>query len=173
MTPGIDPSPGGVLQIGLPLWIPQWYPKVPILVNVLLTGCPGVRAELKEAASSSSQPLSALLATRSKLCGGPGARVQVTVPPTLIVVTGVPLTSSVNLKLATFTAAVRGAVAAGVGVDAAASRVGVPVAVATVVLSFAFWLCCVQEIEPSSKTVIAVKPKTLSIGFLLRSRLGP
>ena len=35
--------------------------------------------------------------------------VQVTLPPTLIVVTGVPLASSVHLKLAPFTLAVVGA----------------------------------------------------------------
>jgi hypothetical protein len=39
--------------------------------------------------------------------------VQVTLPPTLIVVTGVPLASSVHLKLAPFTLAVAGPVGDG------------------------------------------------------------
>jgi hypothetical protein len=41
--------------------------------------------------------------------------VQVMVPPTLIVVTGVPLTSSCHLKFDPFTVAVAGAVDVGVG----------------------------------------------------------
>jgi hypothetical protein len=50
--------------------------------------------------------------------------VQVTVPPTLIVVTGEPLASSCHLKLDPFTLAVLGAVDVGVGDGDVAVAVG-------------------------------------------------
>src|SRR5258708_588312 len=88
--------------------------------------------------------------------------VHLMVPPTLIVVTGVPLTSSFHLKSDPVTAAVLGV--AGVGV--CVGVVGVTVAVATAgVASFGFRLCWVQEIEPRSKAVIAANPRILSMVF--------
>ena len=84
--------------------------------NVLVTGCPGVKFPVSNVASSSSHPFSVLGATLFRLCGGPEAAVHVTVPPTLIVVTGVPLASSCHFKPFVFTVAVVGAVGVGVGV---------------------------------------------------------
>jgi hypothetical protein len=89
--------------------MPQRYPKVPTFVNVRVTDCPEVRLSESNEASSSPHPLAALPATRSNLCVPP-VTVHVTVPPTLIVVTGVPLASSCHLKLEPFTVAVVGAV---------------------------------------------------------------
>lgn len=87
--------------------MPQRYPKVPTVVKVLVTVCPEVRLPESNDASRLSQPFAALPATRCNRCVPP-VIVHVTLPPTLIVVTGVPLPSSVHLKLDPFTPAVAG-----------------------------------------------------------------
>jgi hypothetical protein len=84
----------------------------------------------------------------------------------LIVVTGVPLTSSVHLKLDPFTVAVMGAVGVDMGVGVAVVAAGVGVVVAGVgVLSLRFWLGSLQEVAPRSKTVITANPRTFGIVF--------
>ena len=100
--------------------------------------------------------------------------VQVTVPPTLIVVTGVPLASSCHLKLEPFTEAVAGPVGVGVvgavgvavGVVGVVVVVGVAVAVAVGLALLGPWLGS-QEVLTRSKTVANANPSIFSMVFLL------
>src|SRR5215211_9554925 len=97
------------------------YPNVPSFVNVRVTEAPSSRSESNES-SRFPHPLSALPATRARLWFPP-VLVNVTVPPTLIVVTAVPLASSFHLlPAAVLTVAVVGAVDA--GAEAAGAAVG-------------------------------------------------
>jgi hypothetical protein len=135
------------------------------LSNVLVTGCPGVKFPVSNEGLSSAHPLSGVGATPFRLCGGPAAVVHVTVPPTFIVVTGVPLASSCHFKPTFFTVAVVGAggVGAGVGVVFVFAVVVGAGVFALVVLAPLFWLCCVHEVKLRSKTVVSANPRTFRI----------
>jgi hypothetical protein len=130
------------------------------LSNVLVTGvpgaiCPGV---LKEA-SRSPHPFSAVPATLSRLCGGPAVVVQVTFPPTLIVVTGVPLASSCHFRPTFFTLAVVGADALGVADGTDGADVGVAVAVVVLVGA----LVGEDVVQPTNKIDVRANPRSLYI----------
>jgi len=99
--------------------------------------------------------------------------VKVIVPPTLIVVTFLPLTESVQTKLVPFTAAVAGAL--GLGEPGAAVAVAVTVGAGLTLVAVVavgelvafddplFWFPVVHAETPSSNAVTASNPKTLNI----------
>lgn len=117
----------------------------------------------KFALSLPIQPLAAPGATRSRL--RVLSTIQVTVPPTLIVVTFVPLASSTHLKLDPFTDAVVGAL--GVVGEVVVVTDGVAVAVVVGVLGLVGAFVClsagVHEEMPTRHTVVKANPRTLNI----------
>jgi len=87
-------------------------------------------------------------------------------PPTLIVVIGVPLASSVQLKFVAFTLAVVGAVGLTEGEGDAVMGVGETVATVGVTLALPFPFGPVdglQETQPSSRAVVKINPQVLNI----------
>ena len=97
------------------------------------------------------------------------------VPPTLIVVTFLPLTESVQTKFVPFTAAVVGALGLGEPGAAVAVTVGAglaPVAAVAVgeLVAFdgpLFWFPFVHAETPSSNAVVMSNPRALNIVILL------
>jgi hypothetical protein len=117
-------------------------------------------------ASSSAHPLAG--DTRSSLWLP--VTVHVTVPPTLIVVTFVPLASSTHLKFDPLTDAVVGAP----GADAVGEAVGVAVAVTVAVglgeipgvgTAFVFGPGEVHDEMQRNSPIVRTKPRTLNIVF--------
>ena len=102
--------------------------------------------------------------------------VQVMVPPTLIVVTALPLASSCHLKLDPFTVAVVGAVEVGLGDGVVGDGVVGVSAFETVGVAFALFVGAVdvQDVTPRNSDVVSTNPSSLSMFlFLLRFRLLP
>ena len=135
--------------------------------NVLVTGAPGVIFPgVSNEASRLSHPLSGVPASLLRLWGAPGVVVQVTFPPTLIVVTGVPLASSCHLIPLFLTLAVVGADGLGVAGGDVGADVGVVVAEVVDVGA----LVGADEVQPTNKIDAKPNARSLYIVLLFRSR---